>query len=211
MAARPIPEGMTIFCLPTASTSQIRTAWLYLYDWGQYGRPLLAFSWASFLNPCTSLVALLYQLSYSGRLGTLPLVNVTFDIWRPCQDSIFQLWSDVCASQFIPWLSCTVHAWRMCSLYLGEVSGEKFPKINFRKASTDKRTNSQSSYVLFHLKSTYILWHFRVGWLILGVNPKFSQIFILTLATFWPSLKLGRTKVHFGIVPNFGINSPKFD
>jgi len=30
---------MTIFCLPTASTSQIRTAWLYLCDWGQYGRP----------------------------------------------------------------------------------------------------------------------------------------------------------------------------
>jgi len=30
-AARPIPEGMTIFCLLTASTSQIRTAWLYLW------------------------------------------------------------------------------------------------------------------------------------------------------------------------------------
>ena len=41
-AARPIPEGMTIFCLPTASTSQIRTAWLYLYDWRQYGRPPIA-------------------------------------------------------------------------------------------------------------------------------------------------------------------------
>ena len=41
-AARPIPKGMTIFCLPTASTSRIRTAWLYLYDWGQYGRPPVA-------------------------------------------------------------------------------------------------------------------------------------------------------------------------
>ena len=40
--ARPVPEGMTIFCLPTTSTSQIRTAWLYLYVWGQYGRPPIA-------------------------------------------------------------------------------------------------------------------------------------------------------------------------
>ena len=53
-AARPIPEGMTIFCLPTSSTSQI-TTWLYLCDWGQYGRPYLAFSWASCsqLHPAT--------------------------------------------------------------------------------------------------------------------------------------------------------------
>jgi len=51
-AARPIPEGMTIFCLPTASTSQIHTTWLYLCDWGQYGRPPLAFSWASCIIQC---------------------------------------------------------------------------------------------------------------------------------------------------------------
>ena len=44
-----ISEGMTIFCLPTASTSQIHNAWLYLCDSGQYGRPPLTFSWASCL------------------------------------------------------------------------------------------------------------------------------------------------------------------
>jgi len=48
-AAWPIPEGMTIFCLPIASTSQIRTAWLYLWLGAVWsiGRPPLAFSWAS--------------------------------------------------------------------------------------------------------------------------------------------------------------------
>jgi len=72
-AARPISEGMTIFCLPTASTSQIRTAWLYLYDWEQYGRPPVAFSWVSCCNnfgkctPILILSSLLQQENYDAQ------------------------------------------------------------------------------------------------------------------------------------------------
>jgi len=78
-AARPIPEGMTIFCLLTASTSQIRTTWLYLYDWGQYGRPptasagllVLFFSveWAHTILP-PSFSCFLFSTGGSRRTGT---------------------------------------------------------------------------------------------------------------------------------------------
>jgi len=52
-----------IFCLPTASTSQI-TAWLYLCDWGQYGWPPLVFSWASCYHYCTQMQHMVWVMAW---------------------------------------------------------------------------------------------------------------------------------------------------
>ena len=73
-AARPIPKGMTIFCLLTASTSQIRTTWLYLYDWGQYGRPPIASAELLVIGRC----------GFERPAASLCLISSNYPQWRYC-------------------------------------------------------------------------------------------------------------------------------